>query len=91
MAVLVRLPSALARHADGQKELQVEAASVRELIDTLQVAHPELASRLCDENGELRRMLNFFVNQENIRAVSGDDTELRDGDEISIVPLIAGG
>ena len=67
MAVLVRLPWALARHADGQKELTIEAASVRDLIDRLRATHPELASRLCDENGELRRMLNFFVNQENIR------------------------
>lgn len=91
MAIKVRLTWVLARHADGQKELQIDAVSVRDLIDKLRDAHPELASRLCDENGELRRTLNFFVNQENIRTVSGDDTELRDGDEISIVPLIAGG
>jgi molybdopterin synthase sulfur carrier subunit len=61
------------------------------MIETLNNAHPGLKDRLCDESGELRRFVNIYVNEEDIRFLKGKETALNDGDEVSIVPAIAGG
>jgi molybdopterin synthase sulfur carrier subunit len=61
------------------------------MIDNLEASHPGLKDRLCDDKGELRRFVNVYVNEEDIRFLKGRDTLLKDGDEVSIVPAIAGG
>jgi molybdopterin synthase sulfur carrier subunit len=61
------------------------------MIETLNSAHPGIKDRLCDESGELRRFVNIYVNEEDIRFLKGKETSLKDGDEVSIVPAIAGG
>ena len=61
------------------------------MIETLDTAHPGIKARLCDESGELRRFVNIYVNEEDIRFLKGKDTSLQAGDEVSIVPAIAGG
>ena len=91
MAVTVRLPRILARHADGCTEIRIEASSIHDLVQKLGAVYPDIAPRLCDETGQLRTALNLFVNNKNVHSLAGADTPLKDGDEISIMPLMAGG
>ena len=70
---------------------RVDGGNVGELIDNLEAAHAGLKERLCDENGEIRRFVNVYVNDEDVRFLDGRATALKDGDEVSIVPAIAGG
>jgi molybdopterin synthase sulfur carrier subunit len=87
----VRIPTPLRPLTKGQGEVQVSAGSVIDLIDNLDAAHPGIKARLCDDSGELRRFVNIYVNEEDIRFLKGKDTSLKAGDEVSIVPAIAGG
>ena len=89
--IKVRIPTPLRPLTKGQGEVEVTAASITDLIDTLNAAHPGIKARLCDDSGELRRFVNIYVNEEDIRFLKGKDTSLKDGDEVSIVPAIAGG
>jgi molybdopterin synthase sulfur carrier subunit len=89
--IKVRIPTPLRPLTKGQGEVETNAASVLEMIETLNNAHPGIKDRLCDETGELRRFVNIYVNEEDIRFLKGKDTSLKDGDEVSIVPAIAGG
>jgi molybdopterin synthase sulfur carrier subunit len=89
--IKVRIPTPLRPLTKGQGEVQAAAATVAEMIETLNAAHPGIKDRLCDDKGELRRFVNIYVNEEDIRFLSGKDTTLKDGDEVSIVPAIAGG
>lgn len=91
MAVTVRLPRILARHADGRTEIPIEASSIHDLVQKLGAVYPDIAPRLCDETGRLRTALNLFVNNRNVHSLDGAETPLSDGDEISIMPLMAGG
>ncbi len=91
MAVTVRVPTPLRRLTDGQGEVEVEAKTVREAIEKLDQQYPGFKERLLDENGELRKFVNLYLNDEDIRFLKGADTELKDGDVLSIVPAIAGG
>ncbi|MBK3333176.1 MoaD/ThiS family protein [Persephonella atlantica] len=91
MAVTVRIPTALRRVTQGQGEVQVEAKTIGELIDALEKEFPGIKERLVEENGEIRKFVNFFVNDEDIRFLKGKDTELKDGDIVAIIPAIAGG
>jgi len=91
MAVTVRVPTPLRRLTDGQGEIEVEARSIREAIEKLEERFPGFKERLIDENGELRKFVNLYLNDEDIRFLKGIDTDLKDGDVISIVPAIAGG
>ena len=91
MAIVVRIPTPLRRLTNGQGEVEVEAKSIREAIDKLEEQFPGFKERLIDENGELRRFVNLYLNDEDIRFLKGLDTELKDGDVLSIVPAIAGG
>ncbi|MFP3158303.1 MAG: ubiquitin-like small modifier protein 1 [Hydrogenobaculum sp.] len=91
MAITVRIPTPLRRLVNGQGEVSVEAKNIRELIDALEASYPGFKERLLDENGELRRFVNLYLNDEDIRFLKGIDTELKDGDTLSIVPAIAGG
>jgi adenylyltransferase/sulfurtransferase len=76
---------------DGQTEVEVQALSMWELVDNLETDFPGIKTRLCDEDGALRSMLVFFLNNKDIRFLDGADTQLMNGDHVSIVPLIAGG
>lgn len=91
MSVNVRIPTPLRKLTDGADEVNVDASNVGGMIDSLEVAHPGLKERLCDEAGEIRRFVNIYVNDEDVRFLQGRDTAIADGDQISIVPAIAGG
>jgi molybdopterin synthase sulfur carrier subunit len=91
MAVKVLIPTALQKFTDNQALVECEAASVNEVIDSLEVKFKGIKSRICDEAGNLRRFVNFYVNSEDIRFLDGAATSLSDGDEVSIVPAVAGG
>ena len=91
MSVTVRIPTPLRKLTGGADEVSVEAANIGELIDRLEAAHPGLKERLCDEGGEIRRFVNIYVNDEDVRFLEGRDTPVTDGDQVSIVPAIAGG
>jgi len=89
--IKVRIPTPLRPLMKNQGEVEVTGASIAEIIDTLNSSYSGLKDRLCDEQGELRRFVNIYVNEEDIRFLKGKDTVLKDGDEVSIVPAIAGG
>jgi molybdopterin synthase sulfur carrier subunit len=89
--VTVRIPTPLRKMTSGQAEVEIEATTVEELIDNLDQAYAGTRDRLADENGDVRRFVNLFVNDEDIRFLQGKDTRLEDGDAVSIVPAIAGG
>ncbi len=91
MSITVRIPTPLRKLTGGADEVAIEGATVGELIDNLEAAHPGLKERLCDEAGEIRRFVNVYVNDEDVRFLDGRATALKDGDEVSIVPAIAGG
>ena len=91
MSITVRIPTPLRKLTGGADEVSIEGVNVGDIINNLEAAHPGLKERLCDEAGEIRRFVNVYVNDEDVRFMSGRDTELKDGDEMSIVPAIAGG
>lgn len=91
MTATVRIPSPLRKHTDGAATVEVEAADVRGVIASLSEAHPAITERLLDEDGELRRFVNVFVRDEDVRYQDGLDTAVGDGDVVSIVPAVAGG
>jgi len=89
--IKVRIPTPLRPLTKGQGEVEITAGSILDLIENLNTAHPGIKARLCDDSGELRRFVNIYVNEEDIRFLKGKDTSLKAGDEVSIVPAIAGG
>ncbi len=91
MAVKVLIPTPLQKLTNNQATLECQGSSITELLNELETSCPGIKARLCDEKGELRRFVNFYVNNEDIRFLNGADTTLQDGDEVSIIPAIAGG
>lgn len=92
MAITVRIPTPLRKLTHEQDVLTVtQGGRLIEFIDGLERAYPGLKERLCDEQGEIRRFVNIFVNGEDVRFQQGLDTEVKEGDEVSIVPAVAGG
>jgi molybdopterin converting factor small subunit len=91
MAVKVLIPTPLQKFTNNQATIECSAVSVGELLDSLETNCPGIKDRLCDEKGNPRRFLNFYVNSEDIRFLEGTATPLNDGDEVSIVPAVAGG
>ncbi len=89
--IQVRIPTPLRKLTAGQGEVAIEASDITTLISALETAYPGLKERLCDEQGEVRRFINIYVNNEDIRFQKGMDTLVKSGDEVSIVPAIAGG
>ncbi len=89
--IQVRIPTPLRSLTGGQGEVTAEAVDIAGLIDALDRAYPGLKGRLCDEAGELRRFVNIYVNEDDIRFHQGAATPVKAGDEVSIVPAIAGG
>jgi molybdopterin synthase sulfur carrier subunit len=91
MPVLVRIPTPLRSLTAGNAEVHAKGHTVADLVDDLERQFPGLRERLTDEGGELRRFINVYVNQEDVRFLQGPATAVKDGDEVSVVPAIAGG
>jgi len=91
MAVLVRVPTPLRSLTKGNAEVQAKGETVADVVEDLDRQFPGLRERLVDDTGELRRFINVYVNGEDIRFLQAKTTTLKDGDEVSIVPAIAGG
>ncbi len=90
MSILVRIPTPLRTLTQGQAEVQGDGRSIRELIENLEGRYHGLKERLCEGQG-VRRFINIYVNEEDIRFLQGIETPLKPGDQVSIVPAIAGG
>ncbi|MCH7621212.1 MAG: MoaD/ThiS family protein [Chloroflexi bacterium] len=91
MGVMVRIPTPLRRMTNGQDKLEMDPSTLSVMIDSLEASYPGFKERLIDENGELRYFVNIYLNGEDVRFLQGLDTSTSSGDEISIVPAVAGG
>jgi len=91
MSVLLRIPTPLRKFTGGKPEIAAEGASVREVLDNVEAVHPGMREKILEPAGGVRRFINVFVNGEDIRHSQGLDTRLEPGDELTIVPAIAGG
>jgi sulfur-carrier protein len=91
MSVSVRIPTTLRPLSGGQSEVSLEGSDVRSVIANLDGAHPGFADRLLDDEGNLRRFVNVFVADDDIRFLDGLDTPVPDGVEVAIIPAVAGG
>ena len=91
MAVTVRIPTQLRSLTGGTNRVEVEATTVGEAVAALEAAHPGFEARLLDDQGAVRRYVNLFVEDEDIRFVEGLATPVKDGQTISVVPAVAGG
>ena len=90
MAIEVRIPTILRTYTGGEKAVQGEGASLSALIDDLETNHPGIKDRLI-EGGDLRRFVNVYVNDEDVRFIGGLGAELSDGDQVVVLPAVAGG
>lgn len=91
MAITVRIPTPLRRLTQNLAEVAVEGADIAGIIENLDANYPGMKERLCDEGGNIRRFVNVYLNDEDIRFLDGKATPVADGAEISIIPAIAGG
>ena len=91
MASKVRIPTPLRKLTDNQESIEIESNTIGGAIDELEGKFPGIKERLVDEDGEIRRFVNVYVNEEDIRFLENQDTPLKEGDDISIIPAIAGG
>ncbi len=91
MSVMVRIPTPLRRMTNGQAKVEIESADLGELVDKLNNEFPGFKDRLVDENGKLRYYVSIYLNGEDVRFLDGMSTSTNEGDEISIVPAVAGG
>ena len=91
MSVTVRIPTPLRRVTNGQDKASVDAGTLDEVIASLESQFPGVKARLCDDSGQIRNFVNIYVNGEDVRFLHGLSTATKAGDEISIVPAVAGG
>ena len=91
MTVTVRIPTTLRTLTGGASEVEIEGAKVSEVLANLEAAHPGFATRILDDEGALRRFVNVFVADEDIRFLDGMDTAVVEGSTVSIIPAVAGG
>jgi len=91
MAVIIRIPTTLRPLTAGQPEVEVDAGTVGEAIAALDAAHPGFTNRILDESGALRRFVNVFVSDDDVRFLDGLDTAVPEGGTVAIVPAVAGG
>ena len=91
MAVTVRIPTPLRRLTQNLAEVETEGTDIETIIDNLDSDYPGMKERLCDDDGKIRRFVNIYLNDEDIRFLDGKATAVTDGAEISIIPAIAGG
>jgi molybdopterin synthase sulfur carrier subunit len=90
MAIEVRIPTILRTYTGGEKAVTADGASLSALIEDLEVNHPGLKDRLI-EDGDLRRFVNVYINDEDVRFIGGLEAELSDGDQVVVLPAVAGG
>jgi molybdopterin synthase sulfur carrier subunit len=91
MSVKVRIPTPLRKLTAEAPEVEASGGSVREVIESLEASYPGFKERLFDDSGEIRRFVNVYVGEEDIRFLKGLDTEVSDGAMLSIIPAVAGG
>ena len=91
MAVTVRIPTTMRPLTGGEKQVSVDTGTLSEVIAALEAAHPGLGERLVDEDGALRKFVNIFVDDDDVRYLDGLDTKVGDGITVSIIPAVAGG
>lgn len=89
--IKVKIPQVLYKITQNKMEVEVEGRNITELIDNLDKKYKGIKERLCDEDGNVRRFINVYVNNEDIRFLEGQEMKLKDGDEVAIIPAIAGG
>lgn len=91
MSVRVLLPNAFQKHTDGTREIQSSADNLPQLISDIETRFPALKSHLRDDSGQVRRFINFYVNEEDIRFLGNEKYSFKEGDEVLVIPSIAGG
>ena len=91
MSVMVRIPTPLRRLTGGQDKVSVEGDTLNAVVTSLEAQFPGIKARLCDEEGNLRNFVNVYVNGEDVRFLDGLDTATNAGDEVSVIPAVAGG
>jgi len=91
MAIKVRIPQPLQKLTQGKEQVEAQGTDVKSLIDDLEKNFPGLKERICDDAGKIRRFINIYINEEDVRFLKGDATAIKDEDEVSIIPAIAGG
>ena len=91
MSIMVRIPTPLRRMTGGKDKVEVESGNLSAMVDQLEGSYPGMKDRLLDEEGDLRYFVNIYLNGEDVRFLNGLDTETSSGDEVSIVPAVAGG
>jgi len=91
MKVTVRIPAPLQKLTQNKGEVESDGKDIKELIDSLEKNFPGIKQRICDETGNIRKFINIYVNDEDIRFLEQDNTPLKEGDSVSIIPAIAGG
>ena len=91
MSIKVMLPTAFTRHTDGQKQLNSTAGNLPGLLAEIDQSFPALATQIRGDDGKLRRFINIYVNEEDIRFLGGDTYAFQEGDEVMLIPSIAGG
>ncbi len=91
MSIVVRIPTPLRRLTDGQDKVDVAGDSLSGVIDAMNEQYPGIRERICDDQGQLRNFVNVYVNGEDVRFLQGLETATTDGDEVSVVPAVAGG
>ena len=91
MPVKVRIPTPLMKLTNNQAEVSAEGGTIADLLNNLETQFAGIKERICEENGTPRRFINIYLNEEDIRFLDGDKTAVKDGDEVSIIPAIAGG
>lgn len=90
MPITVHIPQAMRQHADGQATVELAGANVKEVLDSLGAKHPNIVGRIFD-NGQLRRFVNIYLNDEDIRYLDNLQSPTKDGDIVAIIPAVAGG
>ena len=91
MAVKVRIPTPLMKLTNNQSEVSAEGGTIADILNNLESQYTGIKDRICDESGAPRRFINIYLNEEDIRFLDGEKTGVKEGDEISIIPAIAGG
>ena len=91
MPITVRIPTPLQKLTGEKPEVAAAGSTIQDLLQDLERQFPGFKDRLCDQQGKLRRFVNIYVNEEDIRFLKQESTPLKDGDEVSIIPAIAGG
>ncbi len=91
MSVTVRIPTPIRRVTNGEDKVTVSGDTLKQIIEAMEEQYPGIKARLCDDKGDLRSFVNIYINGEDVRFLSGIDSPVNSGDEVSIIPAVAGG